>query len=702
MVDLGLWWYGGNAGALVDTLLARIGTDRVRKALATPRGELARWMFDELAGSGDPIESALLAARKAGADDLADVILESGLPLRYRTCWAHARVRPPGILSAEAHNGGITGIRVDRAVGSTDDRTVIVSVARTGQILRCDGVTGTAVGEPIIGYRGDVRALTTGRLDGRRVIVAGADDRTVRVWDLLTGAPVCGPFTADSDVWAVAVSAGGLVLTGGRGPAVQVWDPATGSHHRIRCDSPVYRSMAVAGDILVTVDADRALLFWDLATRSLLRDPVRADCRALAVGPDGLVTGGYDGVLRLWNPTTGERIGTPMTGHRNRVEGIATGSGLVVSYSDGALWVHDTATGAALGRPRYASWEDRDAIGVMRIDGRAVVVRASTARVWMIDVAAAEVTAGAAEVGGETMAVGPVGSGMAVVCGLHRDVEARDATTGDRLWGPASGHLDLVEALAIGQVGGRPVVVSGCRDRTVRMWDANSGDCIGRPLGGHRADVDAVTVGPVGDRTIVVSSSGLTFRMWDAATRKRYGDPIKAHPARCLVLADGRLYSAGADGAIRVWDPVTRSELIDPMLGHTGGVLALAVGELNGRSVVVSGGGDATIRIWDARTGAPVCGPIKHHERWVWSVAIGRVDGESVVVSGGYDPAIQVWRLTDGGLAKVDAPIIVGGNVRGLRVAFDGPDELIVGISGQGLVRVCLAGLVDTAEPIGK
>jgi WD40 repeat protein len=38
-----------------------------------------------------------------------------------------------------------------------------------------------------------VNAVAVGQLDGRTVVVSGADDRTVRVWDAATGTPVGDP-----------------------------------------------------------------------------------------------------------------------------------------------------------------------------------------------------------------------------------------------------------------------------------------------------------------------------------------------------------------------------------------------------------------------------------------------------------------------------------------------------------------------------
>lgn len=42
----------------------------------------------------------------------------------------------------------------------------------------------------ITGHTFGVNAVAVAELDGRPVVVSGADDHTVRVWDLATGAPV--------------------------------------------------------------------------------------------------------------------------------------------------------------------------------------------------------------------------------------------------------------------------------------------------------------------------------------------------------------------------------------------------------------------------------------------------------------------------------------------------------------------------------
>ena len=204
-------------------------------------------------------------------------------------------------------------------VSGSNDRTVRV----------WDLATGAPVGGPFTGHTGGVHAVAAGELDGRPVVISGSDDRTVRVWDLATGAPVGGPFTGH-DGWVYAVAAAEL---DGR-PVV-----ISGSERRRRCGCGT----------------------WPPAPRSATRSPATATgcTRWRSAELDGrpvVISGGSDGTVRVWDLATGTPVGGPFTGHPGSVNAVAAaeldGRPVVISgSSDETVRVWDLATGAPVGAP---------------------------------------------------------------------------------------------------------------------------------------------------------------------------------------------------------------------------------------------------------------------------------------------------------------------------------------------------------------
>jgi WD40 repeat protein len=67
------------------------------------------------------------------------------------------------------------------AIGRAGDQDIIVSGADDGTVLIWDAVTGAPVGGPLAGHDGPVRAVAIGRAGDRDIIVSGSDDRTILV-----------------------------------------------------------------------------------------------------------------------------------------------------------------------------------------------------------------------------------------------------------------------------------------------------------------------------------------------------------------------------------------------------------------------------------------------------------------------------------------------------------------------------------------
>ena len=136
-----------------------------------------------------------------------------------------------------------------------------------------------------------------------------------------------------------------------------------------------------------------------------------------------------------------------------------------------------------------------------------------------------------------------------------------DAGTGRPVGAPFTGHIGSVNAVAVGQVEGRTVIVSGGDDGTVRVWDAGTGRPVGNPFIGHTGWVRSVAVGQVEGRTVIVSGSDdRSVRVWDAQLG-RASVPLPlvdvASPVAAVVLGDSGQLAVGAElGVILIRLPV--------------------------------------------------------------------------------------------------------------------------------------------------
>lgn len=260
---------------------------------------------------------------------------------------------------------------------------------------------------------------------------------------------------------------------------------------------------------------------------------------------------------------------------------------------------------------------------------------------------------------------------------------------GTEIGAPITGHTDHVDTVGVGRFDGRPIIISGGHDKTIRIWDLATRRPIGPPLTGHVRQIYFIATGYLNSRPIAISGSAdNTVRTWDLTTRKPIGRPIDGDTDWARTGAIGRLdgqdiaVAGGFTDTIRRWNLDTGRPLGPPLAGHTDSIYDLVLGQLNGRPIIASGGEDRTIRIWDLRTGHPIGPPLTGHTRTVTSLALGRLNGRPIIVSGSEDKTVRIWDLTTS--RQVGRPLtghtdsvltVALTDVNGRTVALSGGDD---------------------------
>lgn len=268
---------------------------------------------------------------------------------------------------------------------------------------------------------------------GKR-FASGSYDKTVKIWDLGTGAVVSTLKGHSESVSSVAFSPEGTrLISGSVDDTIRVWCPHTESLFYSlsdHADSVLSLSIAVSPDGLAIASSseDRTVKIWNLKTGKLFRTLYEAPTvTSVAISPDGeiLVAGSGDNTMRIWDFYTGELLHT-LKGHLRDVNSVAIGSDrriLASGSSDNTVKLWDLQSHKVCTLSGHLNWVKTVAFSP---DGQLVASGSSdtTIRIW-------SVTSGKL---------------------LHKLV----------------GHTKDVNAVAFSPDG--KFLISGSSDRTIKIW----------------------------------------------------------------------------------------------------------------------------------------------------------------------------------------------------------------------------------------
>ncbi|MFF7984713.1 WD40 repeat domain-containing protein [Streptomyces sp. NPDC007901] len=226
-------------------------------------------------------------------------------------------------------------VRSMTALPLPDGRVLLATGDETGTIVLWDPATGRPVRDPVGNTSGEVVGMCAAAVpDGRTLLVTATSRGAVRSWDPATGEAVgrLNPYGSPiRSITAVPISAGHtLVVAADTGGGVHVWDPAVddpwsrgaavqvngralaGAAHRVAAVAAV---PAQGRTLLATGDDQGVVRLWDPATGDPAGDALPAGTgtaglpvMAATTLPDGrrvLATGSGLGRLRVWEPETG-------------------------------------------------------------------------------------------------------------------------------------------------------------------------------------------------------------------------------------------------------------------------------------------------------------------------------------------------------------------------------------------------------------
>jgi WD40 repeat protein len=484
-------------------------------------------------------------------------------------------------------------------------------------ILVCYEVASGAVKRTDRDFRGRIVSLSFSG-DGARLAV-GVEDGQVRLWQY--------PQMIDNP----------------KQPAYWSKQHDTGAVHAVAL-SPDGRTLVVSVNDGVRLYNTPQLLAALQVSNARLTLPATPFTKALAFSHDckSLFTGSQDGLIRFWDPATGQLLGT-FKGHTAEVRTLAlspAGNQLASAAFDytARLWDFDIALAARdLGEQPAPVWS----VAFNPHGDR--VVSAGDKAVRVLELAGGGKAALTLEghTGQVTAALTSPDGKLIASIGADKVLRLWDAVSGTALR-QGIGHTAVITSLDFSDDSTR--IVTGGADRRVKVWDVAAAKEI-VAIDEQPAPVAAVAFRPDG-KEIAVGGVDQTIALYDAAGKLERRWTAHSTSVNCLAYSpSGRLLASGGnDGLVKVWtvgDP--KAEPI-VLAGHGGPVSAVAFRKDNLH--VASGGADHLVKLWKIDTGSGKEIQTFHgHRDWVTSVAFDR-EG-FFLVSGGVDRQIKVWEITN-------------------------------------------------------
>lgn len=239
-----------------------------------------------------------------------------------------------------------------RTVLISPDGKTIFSGSDDKTIKIWELITGNEI-STLTGHTGYIHSLATSP-DGKTLFSASGDN-TIRIWHWGNGVQLCTLNGHSSWVYALAISPDGQKLvSGGNDNQIIMWQSNSGQLIRAQTGhSDAIFTLAITpdGKMLVSGSNDKTIKIWELSSGRHIRTLTghSKTVYAVAINPDGqtLYSGGADSTIKIWQLNTGNELCT-LRGHSSVVRSLvisSDGKTLISGSDDNKIKIWELSTG---------------------------------------------------------------------------------------------------------------------------------------------------------------------------------------------------------------------------------------------------------------------------------------------------------------------------------------------------------------------
>lgn len=491
------------------------------------------------------------------------------------------------------------------------DGKKIVTFSNDKTVKIWDVITGSILAD----LTGHTNYVTVGKFspDGKRVATA-SDDSTAKIWDAVTGKLLIDLKGHKGYISTVQFSPDGKkVVTASGDTTVKIWDAVTGKllldlkEHFAQVNTVQF---SPDGTKIVTASEDRIAMIWDAATGKLLKKLIghKSPVHSAMFSPDGtkIITASYDRTAKVWDAVTGILL-FDLKGHTddvNAAEFSPDGKMIVTASGDKTAKAWDAATGRLL--VDLKGHTGNIVAAQFSPDSKKIITAAwdFTAKEW--DAVTGELL--------DRLRHDDIVN-YAQYSPDGKKIVTASADRSAVIWASGSnkppvdllGHSSYIGSIQISSDGNE--IITSSEDGVVRTWDAISGNLL-NALRVPKAYVNYTAYGPVeisdsgfASSMFITALSDSTAKIWDNNTGEIL-TTLKGHKGDLTSArfnaAGTKVVTASYDKTAKIWGPNSSKWLVD-LRGHTAEVL-YAEFSPDGKKVVTASA-DGTARIWNTLTG---------------------------------------------------------------------------------------------------